>query len=101
LCRRKNVKNHEQSSSNEDLRKEKQKADEAKIFTREQSRTQAYLAREQEIEKALKVKEAQRTKDMAEEEIREQAKEKARKEIYQARERKITEDQEARKLKNG
>ncbi len=94
------MKNHEQSSTDEALRKEKQKADEAKIFAREQSRTRAYLARELEIEKAQKIKEDQRAKDRAEEEIREQAKEKARKEIYQARERKIAEDQEARKSKN-
>jgi hypothetical protein len=47
-----------------------------------------------------KIIEAQRVKDLADEEILELAKEKARKEAYQARENEIARDQEARRLKN-
>ncbi len=92
--------NQEEKSDKEIIRKEKLKIEEAKIRAKEQARTQAYLAREQEIEKAQKTKEDRRARDRADEEIREVAKEKARKEAYQAREKIIAEEQEARKAKN-
>ncbi len=94
------MKNQEEKSDKEALRSKRMKAEEARILAKEQARTQAYLAREQEIEKAQKIKEDRRAMDRADEEIRELAKEKARKEAYQAREKKITEEQAARKSKN-
>ena len=84
----------------ETKRIEKLKTEEARILAKEQAMTQAYLAREQEIEKAQKTKEDQRARDRVDEDSRELAKEKARKEAYQAREKKLAEDQEARRLKN-
>ncbi len=90
----------EENADKEIIRKEKLKIEEAKNRAKEQARTQAYLAREQEIEKAQKIKDDQRARDRKDEEIRELAKEKSRKEAYQAREKKIAEEQEARKVKN-
>ncbi len=92
--------NQEEKSNKETLRIKKMKDEEARILAKEQARTRAYLAREQEIEKAQKIKEDQRASGRADEEIQEMAKEKARKEAYQARENKIAEDQEARKSRN-
>jgi hypothetical protein len=92
--------NQEEKSSKEILRLEKLNADEAKQLVREQARTKAYLAREQEIEKAQKLKDAKRAEDRAREEVQESAKEKLRKQTYEAREKSIMADQEAKRLKN-
>jgi hypothetical protein len=92
--------NQEEKTDKEARRIEKLKAEEAKILTNDKARTQAYLVREQEIEKAQKLKEDQRNKDRASEEARELVKDKARKEAYQAREKAIAEDQEARRSKD-
>jgi len=94
------MKNQNEKSDKETIRIEKLNTDEARLLAKQKAKTQAYLAREQEIEKAQKIKEDQRARDRAEGEARELAKEKARKEAYQAREKKIAEDQEARRLKN-
>jgi len=96
----KNMENHEVDSAKETLRKEKLNADESKLLAKEQARTKAYLAREQEIENKEKVRETHRVVERAQEEVREQDKEKIRKEAYQAREKKIAEDMEQRTQKN-
>jgi hypothetical protein len=82
------------------LRKEKLKTEELKLLAKEQARTKAYLAREQELEKSQKIKDDQRARDRVNEEIRETAKEKARGEVYLAREKIIAEEQEAQRAKN-
>jgi hypothetical protein len=94
------MENHEETSDKETERKEKLRIEESKLLAKEQVRTRAYLAREQEIEKGQKIKEDQRARDRADEEIREVAKEKARKLAYQAREKAIADEQEAKRLKN-
>ncbi len=94
------MKRQEENTAAETARIEKLKNEEAKLLAKEQARTQAYLAREQEIEKAQKIKDDQRARDRADEEARELEKEKARKEAYQAREKAIAENQEARRQKN-
>ncbi|MDD5700681.1 MAG: hypothetical protein PHU23_01410 [Dehalococcoidales bacterium] len=94
------MKRQEENTAAETSRIEKLKIEEAKLLAKEQARTQAYLAREREIEKAQKIKEDQRTRDRADEESRELAKEKVRKEAYQAKEKAISDDLEARRQKN-
>jgi len=51
------MKNQEEELNKENLRKEKLKAEEAKLLAKEQARTKAYLAREQELEKGQKARE--------------------------------------------
>jgi hypothetical protein len=92
--------NQEEKSTKETLRAEKLKAEEVILLAREQARTRAYLAREQEIANAQQIKDKKRAEQRAKEEIEELAREKARKEAYIAQEKTIAEDQEARKLKN-
>jgi hypothetical protein len=94
------MKNQDEISDKETLRKEKVKAEEARLLAKQEAKTRAYQAREREIEKGQKIKETQRSKDLADEEAREIAKEKNRKESYLAREKKIAEDMETRKSKN-
>jgi hypothetical protein len=93
------MENQSGNSSQETLRKEKLKTEEAQILSKDQERSKVYLAREQKIESGQKIKENQRTEDRANEDAKELAKEKARKEVYLAQEQKIAREQEARKLK--
>jgi hypothetical protein len=58
------------------------------------------LAREQVIEEAQKERETKRSEKRAIEEIEQLAREQARRKAYLAREQKITEDHETRKLKD-
>jgi hypothetical protein len=69
------------------LRKEKLKAEEAKLLAKEQARTKAYLAREQELEKGQKARELREAGKRASEDIKGFAREKARKETYLAQEK--------------
>lgn len=94
------MENQAENSTQETLRKEKLKSDEAKSLTRDHERAKVYLDREQKIEKGQKIKETQRTEDRVSEDIKELAKEKARKEAYAAREKILAQEQETRKLKN-
>jgi len=94
------MKNQEQNSNKEALRKEILKNKEARLLAEDQARTKAYSAKEQVIEKAQKLKDAQRAEERAREEIKELAKEKSRKEVYLAHEKIIAAEQEARRLKN-
>jgi hypothetical protein len=92
--------NHEEQSPKETLRIEKLKAEEAKILSKDQERTQAYLIKEQEREKGQKIKENQRAEERASQEIKDRAKEIIRKEALLAREKTIAQEQEARTSKN-
>ena len=94
------MKNHLEDSAKELMRLEKLKVEEAKLLAKERARTEAYSAREKELEKTQKAKESRWAEKRVAEEIKEVEKEKARKESYLAREKKIAEDQAARKLKN-
>jgi hypothetical protein len=96
----KNMTDHEEKSTKESLRVEKLKAEEARLLAKDQARTKDCLAKELEIEKTQKAKSAGRAEERARGEIQEVAKEKARKEAYIAREKKIADELEARKLKN-
>jgi hypothetical protein len=94
------MENQTENSTQESLRKEKLKTEEAQTLSKDQERSKVYLDRENKIEKGQKIKETQRTEDRVSEDIKELAKEKARKEAYLAREKIIANEQETRKLKN-
>ena len=66
---------------------------------KDQARREKYLAREQVIEEAAKVRAAQRAEERAAEEITQLAEERARREAYFARERAMAEAREARRTK--
>ena len=94
------MKNQEKDTLKETQRKEKLKAEEAEQVAKDKVRKQAYLAREQEIEKGQKDRQLKQAEKRASEDIQDSAREKARKETYLAQEKAIAEAQEARKLKD-
>jgi hypothetical protein len=88
-----------ENSTKETLKKEKLKAEDDKSLSKEQERSRVHFAREQEIEKGLKIKENKRAVNRVSQEIKEQARDKVRKDAYIAREKKLAEEQAARKSK--
>ena len=94
------MKDQEDNSLKETLRKEKLKAEEVEQVAKDQTRKKAYLAREQEIEKGQKARETRQGEKRASEDIRDSAREKLRKETYLAQEKKTAGQQDARKLKD-
>jgi hypothetical protein len=83
----------------ETKRIEKLKSDEATHLAKENTRKTEYLARELEIEKSQKAKNASQSEKRSAENIKALAREKARTESYLAQEKKLAEAQEARRLK--
>ena len=94
------MKDKEEHSAKDTMRAKKLGAQEVERLTNEQVRAKAYLAREQEIEKAQKAKDTKRAENRASEDIKKLARENARKEAYFAKEKAIAEAQETRKLQN-
>lgn len=79
--------------------KDKHLAEEAESLAQEQSRKEAFLARERAIEEAQRLAETKRAEKRAAEEAKQLASEQKRKETFLARERAIEEAQQARRVR--
>jgi hypothetical protein len=89
-----------EDSTRENKRLEKLKAEQDPTLIKDDLRKRAHLAREEEIEKAKKAKDAGQAEKNAAENIKDLAREKARKDIYLAQEKKLAEEHQARRLKD-
>jgi hypothetical protein len=89
----------EEQSPKEARQKEKRTAEEAGRLAKDKVRKEAYLAREQAIEKDLKAKKSEESEKRAAEDIEQLARDQARREAFFADEQAMAEAQEARKLK--
>jgi hypothetical protein len=94
------MKDQPEQSKGETSRKEKREAEEARRLGKETERRQAYLAKEQALEKASQAKEAERAKKRADEESGQLAREQVRKKAYADMEKKTAEAQDARRLRD-
>lgn len=98
-CERKKMGEQEKQSLNETKRNEKAATQEAEQLAKELVRKNAYLIKEEAIEKAAKEMETKRREKQANDEIEQLARDRTRRKALLAREQTIAEAQEARQLK--